>query len=75
MELHDLAAEWATDQMIKLFRGAHLIKTRQDGDLQMAEKIQPGRSKEESRCHCTAIRKASRRISQLYDAALAPSGL
>ena len=41
----------------------------------MAEKIQPGRSKEESRCHCTAIRKASRRISQLYDAALAPSGL
>ena len=36
----------------------------------MAEKIQPGRSKEESRCHCTAIRKASRRISQPYDAAL-----
>src|ERR1700761_1215718 len=28
-----------------------------------------------SRCHCTALRKASRRISQLYDAALAPSGL
>ena len=24
MELHDLAAEWATDQMIKLFRGARL---------------------------------------------------
>jgi DNA-binding MarR family transcriptional regulator len=41
----------------------------------MAEKIQRGRSQEESRCHCTAIRKASRRISQLYDAALAPSGL
>jgi hypothetical protein len=41
----------------------------------MAEKIQPGRSKEGSRCHFTAIRKASRRISQLYDAALAPSGL
>jgi DNA-binding MarR family transcriptional regulator len=30
---------------------------------------QPGR------CNCTALRKASRRISQLYDAALAPSGL
>jgi DNA-binding MarR family transcriptional regulator len=29
----------------------------------------------ESRCHCTALRKASRRISQLYDVALAPSGL
>lgn len=28
-----------------------------------------------SRCHCTTLRKASRRISQLYDAALAPSGL
>ena len=26
MELHDLAAKWATDQMIKLFRGAHLLK-------------------------------------------------
>jgi DNA-binding MarR family transcriptional regulator len=26
-------------------------------------------------CSCTALRKASRRISQLYDAALAPSGL
>ena len=28
-----------------------------------------------SRCNCTALRKASRRISQLYDMALAPSGL
>jgi DNA-binding MarR family transcriptional regulator len=26
-------------------------------------------------CDCTALRKASRRISQLYDIALAPSGL
>ncbi len=26
-------------------------------------------------CHCTALRKASRRLSQLYDLALAPSGL
>jgi DNA-binding MarR family transcriptional regulator len=30
---------------------------------------------EGSRCNCTALRKASRRISQLYDTALAPSGL
>src|ERR1700743_974372 len=29
----------------------------------------------ESRCNCTALRKATRRVSQLYDAALAPSGL
>jgi DNA-binding MarR family transcriptional regulator len=33
------------------------------------------RSDMESGCHCTALRKASRRVSQLYDAALAPSGL
>jgi DNA-binding MarR family transcriptional regulator len=30
---------------------------------------------ERGRCNCSALRKASRRISQLYDAALAPSGL
>jgi DNA-binding MarR family transcriptional regulator len=29
----------------------------------------------ESRCNCTALRKATRRVSQLYDTALAPSGL
>jgi DNA-binding MarR family transcriptional regulator len=29
----------------------------------------------DSRCSCTALRKATRRISLLYDAALAPSGL
>src|ERR1700692_4941339 len=28
-----------------------------------------------SGCSCTALRKATRRISQLYDTALAPSGL
>jgi DNA-binding MarR family transcriptional regulator len=30
---------------------------------------------ERSRCNCAALRKASRRLSQLYDSALAPSGL
>jgi DNA-binding MarR family transcriptional regulator len=30
---------------------------------------------EGNRCNCTTLRKASRRISQLYDAALAPTGL
>jgi DNA-binding MarR family transcriptional regulator len=30
---------------------------------------------EENRCNCTALRKASRRISQLYDSALLPTGL
>jgi DNA-binding MarR family transcriptional regulator len=30
---------------------------------------------EKNQCNCAALRKASRRLSQLYDAALAPSGL
>lgn len=30
---------------------------------------------ETNSCNCTALRKASRRLSQLYDSALAPSGL
>jgi DNA-binding MarR family transcriptional regulator len=34
-----------------------------------------GKKHEATRCNCTALRKASRRISQLYDQALAPSGL
>ena len=38
-------------------------------------KDQTARASEGSRCNCTALRKASRRISQLYDMALAPSGL
>ena len=29
---------------------------------------------ERNRCNCTALRKASRRLSQFYDSALAPSG-
>ena len=28
-----------------------------------------------SKCHCTLLRKASRRVSKLYDVAMAPSGL
>src|SRR5271167_3695264 len=32
-------------------------------------------SVERNRCNCAALRKASRRLSLLYDAALAPSGL
>jgi DNA-binding MarR family transcriptional regulator len=38
-------------------------------------KVQAARAREGSRCNCTALRKASRRISQLYDTVLAPSGL
>ena len=38
-------------------------------------KDQTAKASEGSRCNCTALRKASRRISQLYDTALAPSGV
>jgi DNA-binding MarR family transcriptional regulator len=31
--------------------------------------------KQKSSCNCTALRKATRRVSQLYDAALEPCGL
>ena len=41
----------------------------------MNERTRYARPESEGRCHCTELRKASRRISQLYDAALAPSGL
>ena len=41
----------------------------------MKERTRYARPESEGRCHCTELRKASRRISQLYDAALAPSGL
>ena len=38
-------------------------------------KHQGAGSAEGGPCNCTALRKASRRISQLYDMALAPSGI
>src|SRR3981189_934169 len=49
--------------------------TNQDGDHHMKERTRYARPESEGRCHCTELRKASRRISQLYDTALAPSGL
>ena len=39
------------------------------------KKVQATRANDGSQCNCTTLRKASRRISQLYDTALAPSGL
>ena len=41
----------------------------------MAERKRAAGAVNGSRCNCTALRKATRRISQLYDTALAPSGL
>ena len=34
-----------------------------------------GSGKQKSPCNCTALRKATRRVSQLYDSALEPCGL
>ncbi len=41
----------------------------------MGEHEVPTGASSESRCSCTALRKATRRVSQLYDTALVPSGL
>jgi DNA-binding MarR family transcriptional regulator len=42
----------------------------------MVARMQGARKRAEGgKCSCTALRKASRRISQLYDTVLAPSGL
>lgn len=41
----------------------------------MAERKKAADAINGGRCNCTALRKATRRISQLYDTALAPSGL
>src|ERR1700736_1240222 len=49
--------------------------TNQGGDHHLNERTRYARPESEGRCHCTELRKASRRISQLYDTALAPSGL
>jgi DNA-binding MarR family transcriptional regulator len=40
-----------------------------------AENMAAPSGKHKIPCNCTALRKATRRISQLYDTALAPSGL
>jgi DNA-binding MarR family transcriptional regulator len=44
-------------------------------ETEMAERNRKADAIKGSRCNCTALRKATRRISQLYDTALAPSGL
>jgi DNA-binding MarR family transcriptional regulator len=41
----------------------------------MAERKRDADAINGSRCNCTTLRKATRRVSQLYDTALAPSGL
>lgn len=41
----------------------------------MIERRESAEMVDEGRCSCTALRKATRRISQLFDTALAPSGL
>jgi DNA-binding MarR family transcriptional regulator len=50
------------------------ITSSEERDAMAVEDLTIGLGKE-SRCSCTALRKASRRISQLYDVALLPCGL
>lgn len=45
------------------------------GEVMESRRKQDADPRKGSVCNCTALRKASRRISQLYDAALAPSGI
>ena len=56
-----------------------LITQRKNGHEKVramsGRKDQSARPGEGARCNCTALRKASRRISQLYDMALTPSGM
>jgi DNA-binding MarR family transcriptional regulator len=47
----------------------------EQGEVMERRRKQVADSRRGSVCNCTALRKASRRISQLYDAALAPSGI
>jgi DNA-binding MarR family transcriptional regulator len=55
--------------IMKRKRGHEKVRAMRD------RKDQGARPSEGSRCNCTTLRKASRRISQLYDIALAPSGV
>jgi DNA-binding MarR family transcriptional regulator len=53
--------------------GGSLRETRMSKTNQGA--VGPRVAKAENSCNCTALRKASRRVSQLYDGALASCGL
>jgi DNA-binding MarR family transcriptional regulator len=51
------------------------MEARHEERAMAGRKVQTARANDGGRCNCTTLRKASRRISQLYDTALAPSGL
>jgi DNA-binding MarR family transcriptional regulator len=53
--------------------GSNLRDPRMSRTIQRA--VEPGLTKGANNCNCTALRKASRRVSQLYDGALASCGL
>src|SRR5260370_40405120 len=48
-----------------------IVKAAVEGVGKMASRA----GNEKNPCHCTVLRKASRRVSQLYDSALEPYGL
>jgi DNA-binding MarR family transcriptional regulator len=62
--------------MLALWINLHMLILKVKGERgKMAERKEKADAIQGSRCNCTALRKATRRISQLYDTALAPSGL
>jgi DNA-binding MarR family transcriptional regulator len=77
LSLHVLAKNAAQSRKIlayaKISTYMHvliIVKATLEGVGEMA-----GKAKEKGLCHCTALRKAARRVSQLYDSALEPYGL
>jgi DNA-binding MarR family transcriptional regulator len=59
--------------MLAIAKGSKL--KRKSWEQMMDRKDRTAGRRGSSRCNCTALRKASRRISQLYDTALASGGL
>jgi DNA-binding MarR family transcriptional regulator len=53
-----------------------IVKTAPgSGEMAGAVKMAVGSTKQKTPCNCTVLRKATRRVSQLYDSALEPCGL
>ena len=58
-------------QILRIYQHMHIVQVLNRED-QVTDQIAPRLG---GRCYATALRKASRRMSQFYDAALEPSGI
>src|ERR1700761_7759862 len=63
--------------MLAIFEYLHMLisEVKSPKDKAMPSAKRTVEAAKTSRCNCTALRKATRRVSQLYDTALAPSGM